>query len=115
VRTDNSSDNQILFVVRDDARKADVIYAEGMATLQAYNNYGGRSLYDFNSSGSTTISGTPRAVKVSFDRPYEQPRSGLRDWYTRTEIATVAWLERMGYDVGYISNTSRLEPGSPRV
>jgi Malectin domain/Domain of unknown function (DUF1929)/Bacterial Ig-like domain/Bacterial Ig domain len=104
VRTDNSNDNQILFVVRDDARKADVVYGAGMTTFQAYNNYGGRSLYDFNSFGGNTVAGTPRAVAVSFDRPFEQPRSGLRDWYTRTEIATVAWLERMGYDTRYISD-----------
>ena len=80
------------------------MYGVGLTTLQAYNNYGGRSLYDFNSFGSNTVAGTPRAVKVSFDRPYEQPRSGLRDWYTNTELATVAFLEQNGYDVGYISD-----------
>jgi hypothetical protein len=104
VRVDNGADNQILFVVRDDGRHPDLIYGTGMTTFQAYNNYEGRSLYDFNSFGSNTVAGTPRAVKVSFDRPFEQPRSGLRDWYTRTEIATVAWLEQNGYDVSYISD-----------
>jgi hypothetical protein len=104
VRADNGNDNQVLFVVRDDGHHHDLIYGEGMTTLQAYNNYEGRSLYDFNSFGSNTVAGTPRAVKVSFDRPFEQPRSGLRDWYTRTEIATVAWLEQNGYDVSYISD-----------
>ncbi len=83
-----------------------------MSNYQAYNNYGGRSLYDFNSNGSTTVAGTPRAVKVSFDRPFEQPRSGLRDWYTRTDFATVYWLEREGYDVAYQSNTDLERNGS---
>ncbi len=104
VRADNSNDNQIMVVVRDDARHPDILYGDAFATFQAYNNYGGRSLYDFNSGGSNTVAGTPRAVKVSMDRPFEQPRSGLRDWYTRTELASVLWLERSGYDVGYISD-----------
>jgi Domain of unknown function (DUF4082)/Malectin domain/Bacterial Ig-like domain len=105
VREDTGTDNQILLAVRDDSRKAQVVYGVGFATFQAYNNYGGKSLYDFNSSGNATVSGTARAVKVSYDRPFEQPRSGLRDWYTRTEVATVYWLEQQGYDTSYISNT----------
>jgi fibronectin type 3 domain-containing protein len=105
VREDTGTDNQILLVVRDDSRKAQIVYGVGFSDFQAYNNYGGRSLYDFNSNGSVTVAGTPRAVKVSYDRPFEQPRSGLRDWYTRTEVATVYWLEQQGYDVGYVSNT----------
>jgi hypothetical protein len=99
------TDFQIILVVRDDARKADLLYGTAMSTFQAYNNYGGHSLYDFNSSGTTTVAGTPRAVKVSFDRPYEQVRSQQRDWYPIDEIATVAWLERSGYDVSYAANT----------
>ena len=105
VREDTGTDNQILLVVRDDARKAQVVYGVAFASFQAYNNYGGKSLYDFNSTGSTTVAGTARAVKVSYDRPFEQPRSGLRDWYTRTEAATVYWLEQSGYDTSYVSNT----------
>ena len=105
VREDTGTDNQILLAVRDDARKAQVVFGVGFANFEAYNNYGGKSLYDFNSSGNPTVSGTARAVKVSYDRPFEQPRSGLRDWYTRTEIATVYWLEQQGYDTSYIANT----------
>ena len=105
VRNDNSTDNQIMLVVRDDSSHSDLLYGPGMSNFQAYNNYGGKSLYDFNSGGGATVAGTPRAVKVSFDRPFEQPRSGLRDWYTNTEFATVSWLEQSGYDLSYVSNT----------
>jgi hypothetical protein len=104
VRDDTGTDYQILLSVRDDARAADILYGVAFTNYQAYNNYGGKSLYDFNSFGNTTVAGTPRAVKVSFDRPFEQPRSGLRDWYTRNEFATVYWLEREGFDVSYIAN-----------
>jgi Domain of unknown function (DUF1929)/Malectin domain/Bacterial Ig-like domain/Bacterial Ig domain len=99
------TDSQIILAVRDDARKADLLYGTAMSTFQAYNNYGGKSLYDFNSSGATTVAGTPRAVKVSFDRPYSQVLTGQRDWYTVDEFASVFWLERSGYDVSYASNT----------
>ena len=104
VREDTGTDFHVLLTVRDDSRNSDVLYGTTDSNYQAYNNYGGKSLYDFNSTGNTTAAGTPRAVEVSFDRPYEQPRSGLRDWYTRTDIATVTWLEREGYDVAYQSN-----------
>src|SRR5437763_7018156 len=104
-RDATGTDNQILLVVRYDSRKAQIVYGVGFANFEAYNNYGGKSLYDFNSQGNVTVAGTPRAVKVSYDRPFEQPRSGLRDWYTRTEAATVYWLEQQGYDVGYVANT----------
>lgn len=105
VRDDTSSDNQILLTVRDDSSHSQVIYGVGYSTFQAYNNYGGKSLYNTNSFGNTTVAGTARAVKVSYDRPFEQPRSGQRDWYTNDEYPTVYWLESQGYDVEYISNT----------
>jgi hypothetical protein len=110
-----STDNHILLAVRDDARSSDLLYGVGFSTFQAYNNYGGKSLYDFNSSGNITVAGTARAVRVSFDRPFAQSRSpGLRDWYTRDEFASVRWLEQEGYDVAYTSNTD-LEANPARV
>ncbi|MDX6476157.1 MAG: hypothetical protein QOH95_1668, partial [Gaiellaceae bacterium] len=105
VRNDNGSDNQILLVVRDDGRHPDLVYGTGITTFQAYNAYKGRSLYTYSSFGSNTVAGTPRAVMVSYDRPYEQPRSGARDWYPRTELPTVEWLEHEGYDVGYVADS----------
>ena len=76
VREDNNTESQILFVVRHDGGHADVLYRVPDTTYQSYNNYGGRSAYDWNSSGDPTVSGTSRAVKVSFNRPY---RAGLHD------------------------------------
>ncbi|MGH3441986.1 MAG: Ig-like domain-containing protein [Nitriliruptorales bacterium] len=105
VREDNGADNHILLAVRDDASDSDVLYGVAFTDFQAYNNYGGKSLYDSSSTGGTTISGAQRAVEVSFDRPFEQPRSGRRDWYVRIDYPLVYWLEREGYDVSYQSNT----------
>ena len=44
--------NYIQFVVRDDLRPADIGFQDAVATYQAYNNYGGYSVYKFNSSNS---------------------------------------------------------------
>ena len=95
VREDTGSDASVIFVVRDDGRASDLVYGVPLNTYQAYNNYGGKSLYDFNSSGG-------KAVKVSFNRPYANPgASSLHDWYTRADLPLVSWLEQSGYDVSY--------------
>jgi len=101
-RNDTTDETHILLVVRDDTRRAEVLYGLPDTTYQAYNAYGGKSLYDHQSSGANTVSGQARAVKVSYDRPYLQPQVGAEhDWYTRADIASVWWLERSGYDVSY--------------
>src|SRR5438132_398826 len=103
--------NYITFVVRDDARVADVMFQQAVNTYQAYNNYPddhvtGKSLYDFNSYGVPTVSGTPRAVKVSWNRPYTARGEGqLLGW----EVYFIRWLERSGYDVKYSTNVDTHE------
>ena len=104
VREDTGADAQVLFVVRDDGRASDLLYGVPMNTYEAYNNYGGRSLYEFNSTGG-------RASKVSFNRPFGAPRdSALHDWYPRADLPLVSWLEQSGYDVSYNAD-SDLETG----
>jgi len=94
--------NDVPFVVRD-TRSADILYQQSVTTYQAYNNYPndgstGKSLYDFNSVGPPTVSGFPRAVKVSFDRPYSDEGYGQ---FFDNELTFVQWLEWKGYDVTY--------------
>ena len=38
----------IPFVVRDDSSTADILYVVGVNTWQAYNDWGGKSLYEYN-------------------------------------------------------------------
>jgi hypothetical protein len=90
--------NYIVFVVRDDARTADIVYQEPVATYQAYNAYGGSSLYGCSVSACT--GGRP-AYKESFDRPYAvDGLASLLDW----ELPFVYWLEEQGYDVVYTTD-----------
>ena len=102
----------ITFVVRDDTRKADLLYQQSVTTYQAYNNYPddsktGKSLYDFNSYGATVpATGNVRAAKVSFDRPYADGygsgQFGGNSW--NWERYYIGWLEQSGYDVTYSTN-----------
>jgi hypothetical protein len=95
------------FVVRDDNRTADLLYQQSVTTYQAYNNYPigtGKSLYEFNSYGATvSATGTIRAAKVSFDRPYADGygsgQFGGNSW--NWERYYIGWLEQSGYDVAY--------------
>jgi hypothetical protein len=79
----------VIFVVRDDARRADLLVQLPVTTWQAYNTWGGKSLYRWGSGGPTPgrsqVGPAPsggserserggkvleRASKVSFNRPY---------------------------------------------
>ena len=103
------------FVVRErlgskTARRAPILIQSSINTWQAYNNWGGKSLYDFNSFGG-------RASRVSFDRPYavtveSAPGAGAGVFLGCThapraagwEYPFVRWIERQGYDVAYTTN-----------
>jgi hypothetical protein len=85
----------IIFVVRDDGHPADILYQVPVATYQAYNNWGGRNLYDEQSIGG-------RAFKVSFDRPYAQ-WNGAGGFFDG-DFNMIRWLEREGYDVTYTTS-----------
>jgi hypothetical protein len=104
-------DTHIPFIVRDDDRGRDVLVALPTSSWQAYNRWGGKSLYTYASNGpgagggeetvaGTGSSGRSRAVKVSFDRPYSNVFADY-NWVLRTEWPLIFWLEKMGYDLAY--------------
>src|SRR5213075_828819 len=100
----------IVFVVRDDGHPAALLFQSSVTTFAAYNNWGGRSLYGFNS-------GNAPARKVSFDRPYAANPYGVRldgagDFLRRWEYNAVRFLERDGYDVTYITDVDAHEQPS---
>ncbi len=72
-------------------------------TWEAYNRWGGKSLYQFGT--------TKHAVEVSFDRPFDQ--HDFRTMVTELELPWVRFLERNGVDVSYQTDvdTDR-NPGS---
>ncbi len=121
-------DSYIIFVVRDDARAADFIAQLPVTTYQAYNFWGGQSLYtgcldhDYQ---WVCASGARRATRVSFNRPYAPSRNaaaaygaGAGEFITNVQPVAqgypitsagfdynlVRWIERQGYDIKYVSN-----------
>jgi Concanavalin A-like lectin/glucanases superfamily/PKD domain len=109
---DSGIENTIVFVVRDDARvpEARVLFVVPMATYQAYNTWGvnglgGKSVYFDRNGGNATVAGTNRAVKVSFDRPTDNP-DGSRDRFFGPDLDIVYWMEQQGYDVAYTDDVA---------
>jgi hypothetical protein len=97
VREDTSSaGSHIIFVVRDDDGHSDLLFQTSDTTWQAYNRYGGNSLYQ---GGPGTSPG--RAYKVSYNRPLTVRGTTPEDSPFNAEYPMVRWLERNGYDVSY--------------
>ncbi len=94
VRTSTGGASHIVFIVRDDASTSDVLFQTADTTWQAYNNYGGNSLYTGSPAG--------RAYKVSYNRPFStRAVDNGQDWVFNAEYPMVRWLEANGYDVSY--------------
>ncbi|MFM2152588.1 MAG: hypothetical protein RL199_1023 [Pseudomonadota bacterium] len=85
------------FVVRD-RRAADVLFTTALQTSQAYNRWGGASLYG-DSTGTLTAH---RAFVVGHDRPFEEADGAGQ--MLRWEFPIVQFLESTGYDVTYGAN-----------
>ena len=82
----------VAFVVREaPSRRSQILVQVPVNTWQAYNPWGGKSLYPFNSTDMAP------ATRVSFDRPLAFTAQGPFDW----EYNMVRFLEREGYDVSY--------------
>jgi hypothetical protein len=98
VRGDTGGASHIVFVVRDDASTSDLLFQTSDTTWQAYNDYGGNSLY---TGGPGT--GPSRAYKVSYNRPFVTRGDSGQDWLFNAEYPMVRWLEANGYSVSYTS------------
>lgn len=97
VREDSEDgENYIVFVVRDDNSQSDILFQTSDTTWQAYNTYGGASLY-------TRVGTTGRAYKVSYNRPLENLEFGQVGTVFYAEYPMIRWLESNGYDVSYFS------------
>ncbi len=92
-RPDTGGSSHIKFVVRDDASRSDLLFQTSDTTWQAYNTYGGNSLY----TGSPAAWG---AYKVSYNRPLQERGDPWHAFFVN-EYPMVRWLEANGYDVSY--------------
>ncbi len=95
-RADTGGASHIFFVVRDDAGRSDILFQTSDTTWQAYNRYGGGSLYVAPSMPFN------RAYKVSYNRPFTT-RNYSSSWVLGHEYPMIRWLEANGYDVSYFT------------
>jgi hypothetical protein len=108
VRSDTGGMSQIAFVVRDDLSHSDVLFQTSDETWQAYNPYGGHSLY----GGAGTFDLTNRAYKVSYNRPFNVLSLENESWLFYAESPMIRWLEANGYDVSYTSSVDAARNGA---
>ncbi|MBI4492659.1 MAG: DUF4082 domain-containing protein [Chloroflexi bacterium] len=99
VRSDTGGASHIMFIVRDDASSSPVLFQTSDTTWQAYNDYGGNSLYVGSPAG--------RAYKVSYNRPFNTRAQvgglGTSNWVFYGEYPMVRWLEANGYNLSYFT------------
>jgi len=91
--------SHIIFVVRNDDRKADIVVQTSDTTWQAYNHYGGQNTY----LDMEHMTAANRARKVSYNRPFWTRDIRSVNYFFGPEFPFVRFLERNGYDVTYIS------------
>ncbi len=111
VREDATGTSLMVFVVRNDASHSDLVLQTSDETWQAYNSYGGNSLY---TCASNCPPGSPAAykgaAKVSYNRPFHTAEDDNgHSWLTWSEYPMIRFLEANGYDVSY---TTGLDVGS---
>ena len=93
----NNGYGQLVFAVQPavSGSYSDILVILPSNTWQAYNNFGGKSLYEFNSSNGV------RSYKVSYNRPFT---SGAQwDYYRWTDVF-IHWIENLGINVEFANN-----------
>jgi len=103
---DNKGVTYALFVVKNIENKGDIVMKLPVNTYQAYNNWGGKSLYDYQSDNRTLVNSLTHSIKrafeVTFDRPYAED-NGLGQ-FLKFDLPLVRFLEKNGYNVSYITD-----------
>ena len=94
---DNGAVGRVPLVVRAGAQDhAAILVQVPVNTWQAYNQWGGKSLYTYNSTDGIA------AIKVSFDRPLSEAVKVPVPW--SVELPAMRFLEREGADVSYMTD-----------
>jgi hypothetical protein len=110
VRADTGGASQIIFVVRNDASHSDILFQTSDESWQAYNDYGGHSVY----GPTDAFNLTNRAYKVSYNRPFNT--RAFQDesvtYLFGTEYPMIRWLEANGYNVTYFTGIDAARSGS---
>ncbi|CAE7151794.1 unnamed protein product [Symbiodinium pilosum] len=98
--------SHVYFVVRQDARKTDILLQTIDTTWRAYNNYAAPSTYGVLPLPRHNMSmpeswQNRRAYKVSYNAPLVTRDTRAVNTLFNAELPAVRWLERRGYDIQY--------------
>jgi len=101
----------IPFVVRNDTGTSKMLFQTSDETWQAYNTYGGNSLYQCTvACPPGNPGGYKGAYKVSYNRPLNNSDTSNGLFYA--EYPMIRFLEANGYDVNYTSGLDVATRGS---
>ncbi len=105
---DGGEQQYIPLCVRDDASTAAFVVQHSVTTWQAYNLWGGYSLYNGLTAGGLSFGQSTagkdfdhRARIVSFDRPYSQDWAQGASDFIGNEFPLIFHMESLGLDVTY--------------
>ena len=117
VRNDTGGSSLIPFVVRNDASHSDILYQTSDETWQAYNTYGGNSLYTCAKLSPREPYGLQRRLQGVLQPalPHGADDSGGRSWFMYAEYPMIRFLEENGYDVSYTSGVDMSQPGAASI
>lgn len=102
---DDGPQQYVPFVVRADEHRGAAVFQSSVTTWQAYNAWGGESLY----TDSLGLSGG-KAKAVSFNRPYDEAQGSGQLF--RYELPFLQWAESRGYDLVYLTDVDLDRDGS---
>ena len=118
VRNDTGGGSLIPFVVRNDASHSDILFQTSDETWQAYNTYGGNSLY------TCTVNcppGSPDGLQGRLQGvlqpavPHWRWTTAAASWFMYAEYPMIRFLEANGYDVSYTSGVDMSQPGAASI
>ena len=93
------------FLVRDDSSRSTFVYMSSVTTWQAYNTWGGLSLYrGADPLGTGGFNNATRAVRVSFNRPYDRSFANGAADFIGNEFPLLYLAEKLSLDLTYITD-----------
>lgn len=104
-RNDTGGENEMAFVIRNDSSHSDVLFQTSDETWEAYNSYGGDSLYTGTGPGANGAS-----YAVSYNRPLSG--EGDENFIFNAEYPMLYFMEQQGYDVSYTTDVDSARRGN---
>ncbi len=103
VRLDTGGASHMIFIVRDESGRSDILFKTSDTTWQAYNSYG-LGFIEYPDYGYPS----QKAVKASYNRPFVSRAAntglGAYNWFFQAEYPMIRWLEANGYNVSYFTS-----------